>query len=93
MRDAWFLAPALALVAGVLALAPLGERVLERGVVFIDLAVAQAAAAAALTATVLGGHPPWPVVQACAMVLCAGYLVLLTLADLAAILSNPRLRK
>ena len=34
-----------------------------------------------------------PVVQACAMVLCAGYLVLLTLADLAAILSNPRLRK
>ena len=65
--DAWFLAPALALVAGVLALAPLGERVLERGVVFIDLAVAQAAAAAALTATVLGGHPPWPVVQACAI--------------------------
>ncbi len=65
--EAWFLAPALALVAGLLALAPLGERVLERGVVFIDLAVAQAAAAAALTATVLGGHPPWPVVQACAV--------------------------
>lgn len=34
-----------------------------------------------------------PVVQACAMVFCAGYLVLLTMADLAAILSNPRLRK
>jgi peptide/nickel transport system permease protein len=34
-----------------------------------------------------------PVVQACAMIFCAGYLVLLTLADLAAILSNPRLRK
>jgi len=34
-----------------------------------------------------------PVVQACAMLFCAGYLVLLTVADLAAILSNPRLRK
>ncbi len=34
-----------------------------------------------------------PVVQACVMVFCTGYLVLLTLADLAAILSNPRLRK
>lgn len=34
-----------------------------------------------------------PVVQSCAMVFCTGYLVLLTMADLAAILSNPRLRK
>ncbi|MRV71706.1 ABC transporter permease subunit [Duganella sp. FT92W] len=34
-----------------------------------------------------------PVVQACAMLFCAGYLVLLTIADLAAIVSNPRLRK
>ena len=34
-----------------------------------------------------------PVVQACAMIFCAGYLVLLTLADVCAILSNPRLRK
>lgn len=34
-----------------------------------------------------------PVVQACAMLFCAGYLVLLTLADVCAILSNPRLRK
>ncbi len=34
-----------------------------------------------------------PVVQACAMIFCAGYLVLLTVADLSAILSNPRLRK
>jgi peptide/nickel transport system permease protein len=34
-----------------------------------------------------------PVVQACAMLFCAGYLVLLTIADVAAILSNPRLRK
>ena len=34
-----------------------------------------------------------PVVQACAMLFCAGYLVLLTFADVCAILSNPRLRK
>jgi peptide/nickel transport system permease protein len=34
-----------------------------------------------------------PVVQACAMIFCAGYLVLLTVADVCAILSNPRLRK
>ncbi|VVD70422.1 binding-protein-dependent transport system inner membrane protein [Pandoraea eparura] len=34
-----------------------------------------------------------PVVQACAILCCAGYLVLLTLADVCAILANPRLRK
>ncbi len=34
-----------------------------------------------------------PVVQACAMLFCAGYLVLLTIADVCAILSNPRLRQ
>jgi peptide/nickel transport system permease protein len=34
-----------------------------------------------------------PVVQACAMLFCACYLVLLTIADVSAILSNPRLRK
>jgi len=34
-----------------------------------------------------------PVVQACAMLFCAAYLVLLTTADVIAILSNPRLRK
>jgi peptide/nickel transport system permease protein len=33
-----------------------------------------------------------PVVQSCAMIFCAGYLLLTTLADIAAILSNPRLR-
>ena len=33
-----------------------------------------------------------PVVQACAMIFCAGYLLLTTLADTVAILSNPRLR-
>ena len=50
--DTWFLAPALALLAGLAALAPLGVQVLARGVVFIDLAVAQAAAAAGLAAEI-----------------------------------------
>lgn len=33
-----------------------------------------------------------PLVQACAMVFCAAYLLLVMLADICAILSNPRLR-
>ena len=33
-----------------------------------------------------------PLVQACAMLFCAAYLVLVTTADICAILSNPRLR-
>ncbi|AYN96777.1 ABC transporter permease [Pseudomonas sp. LTJR-52] len=33
-----------------------------------------------------------PLIQACAMLFCCAYLVLITLADLCAILSNPRLR-
>lgn len=33
-----------------------------------------------------------PLVQACAMIFCAAYLLLVTAADLCAILSNPRLR-
>jgi peptide/nickel transport system permease protein len=33
-----------------------------------------------------------PLVQACAMLFCGAYLVLVTLADIAAILANPRLR-
>ena len=33
-----------------------------------------------------------PVVQACAMIFCAGYLLLTTVADIVAIVSNPRLR-
>ena len=33
-----------------------------------------------------------PIVQACAMIFCAGYLLLVTIADVLAILSNPRLR-
>ena len=33
-----------------------------------------------------------PLVQACAMIFCAAYLVLVTLADVCSILANPRLR-
>jgi peptide/nickel transport system permease protein len=33
-----------------------------------------------------------PLVQSCAMIFCAAYLLLVTLADICAILSNPRLR-
>ncbi len=46
--DTGFALPALALIAGILALTPLGTQVLRRGVVFIDLAVAQAAASAVI---------------------------------------------
>ncbi len=35
----------------------------------------------------------FPLLQVCAMLFCAGYLILVLLADVAAILSNPRLRK
>ncbi len=34
-----------------------------------------------------------PLVQACAMLFCGAYLILVTAADVAAILANPRLRK
>ena len=34
-----------------------------------------------------------PLIQACAMIFCIGYLSLITMADVIAILSNPRLRK
>jgi zinc/manganese transport system permease protein len=55
----WFAMPLLALAAGIAALAPLGVQVVARGVVFIDLAVAQGAAAAALwMATSM--HAPTP---------------------------------
>jgi zinc/manganese transport system permease protein len=49
--NTWLILPALALIAGVVALTPLGSQVLRRGVVFIDLAVAQAAAAAVIWAS------------------------------------------
>ena len=34
-----------------------------------------------------------PLLQACAMIFCAAYLVLVLVADICAVLSNPRLRK
>lgn len=77
----WLLPPVLALALGVLALGPLGEQVLRRGVVFIDLAIAQAAAAAALAAVTLADHPPWFVTQAAASLgalLVAGTVALLS---------------
>lgn len=54
----WFAVPLLVLAASIAALAPLGVQVLARGVVFIDLAVAQGAAAAALWTSALIDHPP-----------------------------------
>jgi zinc/manganese transport system permease protein len=76
----WFLAPVAALLFGLLALAPLGSQVLARGVVFIDLAVAQAAAAAALGATALLDHPGIFEVQLTAAIgalFCAGLVAAL----------------
>lgn len=55
--ELWYLTPMAALLLGLLALAPLGTQVLARGVVFIDLAVAQAAAAAALWVATVVDHP------------------------------------
>lgn len=81
MTEAWFLAPVAALLCGVLALAPLGAQVLARGVVFIDLAVAQAAAAAALWAGALVDHPGWLTTQALAVagaLACAGAVAMLS---------------
>lgn len=34
-----------------------------------------------------------PLIQGCAMIFCLGYLLLITIADVAAILANPRLRQ
>jgi zinc/manganese transport system permease protein len=62
----WFAVPLLALAAGIAALAPLGVQVLARGVVFIDLAVAQGAAAAALWTATMIDHPPRTTIQAAA---------------------------
>ncbi|MFN5179296.1 metal ABC transporter permease [Limnohabitans sp.] len=60
MSGLWFVMPVLALIAGIMALAPLGAQVLRRGVVFMDLAIAQAAAAGALAALALTQeHRAW----------------------------------
>lgn len=73
----WWFAPLLALGLGLLVLAPLGVQVLQRGVVFIDLAVAQAAAAAALWWSSAMDHPgPWSTrAAACAGALLAAWWV------------------
>ncbi len=73
----WWLAPLLALGLGLGALAPLGTQVLRRGVVFIDLAVAQAAAAAALWWHSVLDHPgAWSTrAAACAGALLAAWAV------------------
>lgn len=55
---AWLLAPGVALLAASLLLAPLGAQVLARGVVFIDLAVAQIAACGVLAVGMAVEHPP-----------------------------------
>jgi zinc/manganese transport system permease protein len=78
--ETWFLAPTAALLFGLLALAPLGSQVLVRGVVFIDLAVAQAAAAAALGATAFLDHPDIMEVQSTAALgalFCSGLVAVL----------------
>lgn len=72
---AWVAAPALALLAACLLLVPLGAQVLARGVVFIDLAVAQVAAGGALAVTIAADHAPAaavPVASAAAALLGAG---------------------
>lgn len=55
---AWIAAPALALLAACMLLVPLGAQVLARGVVFIDLAVAQVAAGGALAVSIGWEHAP-----------------------------------
>lgn len=58
MDSFWLAAPATALFFTCLALVPLGAQVLTRGVVFIDLAVAQVAACGALAVGLWNPHPP-----------------------------------
>jgi len=70
---AWIAAPAAALVAACLLLVPLGAQVLSRGVVFIDLAVAQVAACGALAVAIAWDHPPaWLAALASAAAALAG---------------------
>lgn len=63
---AWLAAPVAALLASCLVLVPLGAQVLSRGVVFIDLAVAQVAACGVLAAGMLVENAQAPVVTAAA---------------------------
>lgn len=54
----WIAAPAVALLAACIALVPLGSQVLTRGVVFIDLAIAQLAACGAIASGIIFDHAP-----------------------------------
>lgn len=68
-----------ALFAGALVLlthVPLGMRVLARGIVFIDLAVAQLAGLGAIAASVLGGGHAWVVQLGAVLAALAGGLLL-----------------
>lgn len=77
----WLAAPVLALSLACLTLVPLGAQVLARGVVFIDLAVAQIAACGALACALLLDHPPaWAMALAAAGAALAGAAVVWTLA-------------
>lgn len=79
---AWLAAPALALLAACLVLVPLGAQVLARGVVFIDLAVAQVAACGVLAAGLLAhGGTPWLVTAAAALAALAGGAIVWWLAQ------------
>ncbi len=70
-----------ALVAGLLVTAthvPLGMQVLARGIVFIDLAVAQVAGLGVILADALGWEPAGVAVQAAALAAALGCALLLT---------------
>ena len=78
---AWLAAPVLALVAACLVLVPLGSQVLARGVVFIDLAVAQVAACGVLAIGMLVHEPAaWAVALAAAGAALVGSAVVWWLA-------------
>jgi zinc/manganese transport system permease protein len=70
-----------ALIAGLLVtavLVPLGMQVLERGIVFIDLAIAQIAGAGIIFADYLGWEPAGAAVQIAALAAALGAALLLT---------------
>ena len=60
------------------------------GVVVVETIFAYPGLAKMMIEAVLLRDPP--LVQACAMIFCATYVVLIFIADMASILSNPRLR-
>lgn len=74
---AWLAAPTAALLAACLLLVPLGAQVLARGVVFIDLAVAQVAACGVLAAGMLlhDAQPAHAMAAAALSALAGGGLV------------------